>query len=336
MIHTQPAKRQRVDSDEHKQKEDASENDGRARLSLIRCLPHGCEEPREIPDGNIRASVLAARECKVRWMGRPKHVLLTKRWKDDSVTDFAVEISKWLYEEHNCTVYVVAEETFPDFCIEISEHKICEYTQKIDFIVCLGGDGTVLHTASLFPGPMPPLIPVAFGSLGFLTHFAKDEAKSAITKVLNGTSVPVDLTIRMRLKVEIHRKGATSPEHCYLALNELLVERGPSPYMALLDTYVNDVHLTTVQADGIIIATPTGSTAYSLSAGGSITTPTVPAILFTPICPHSLSFRPVIFPDSSVLKLVVPDDSRGKASSGCNGPAIASSLWFCACTPFRF
>ena len=85
----------------------------------------------------------------------------------------------------------------------------------------------------------------------------------------------------------------------------------------MIDAYVNGAFLTTVQADGIIIATPTGSTAYSLSAGGPIVAPSVPCILFTPVCPHTLSFRPLIFPDSSIIRLQVPDDARHSAWCVC-------------------
>ena len=87
--------------------------------------------------------------------------------------------------------------------------------------------------------------------------------------------------------------------------------------MTMIDAYVNGAFLTTVQADGIIIATPTGSTAYSLSAGGPIVAPSVPCILFTPVCPHTLSFRPLIFPDSSIIRLQVPDDARHSAWCVC-------------------
>jgi NAD+ kinase len=99
----------------------------------------------------------------------------------------------------------------------------------------------------------------------------------------------------------------------YSVLNEAVVDRGQSPFLSVLDLTCNSHHLTTVQGDGIIFATPTGSTAYSLSAGGSIVYPSVPAILLTPICAHSLSFRPMLLPDSAVLHLEVPLECRSSA-----------------------
>jgi NAD kinase len=99
----------------------------------------------------------------------------------------------------------------------------------------------------------------------------------------------------------------------YHVLNEIVIDRGPAPYLSNLEVLADDCAVTRVQADGIIVATPTGSTAYSLSSGGSMVHPTVPAILFTPICPHSLSFRPVIFPHDAVLQIKVPEDARASA-----------------------
>jgi NAD kinase len=91
----------------------------------------------------------------------------------------------------------------------------------------------------------------------------------------------------------------------HTVLNEVVIDRGSSPYLSNLDVFCDDLHVTTVQADGLIVATTTGSTAYSLSAGGSMVHPQVPAILVTPICPHSLSFRPLLFPDAAELKIHV-------------------------------
>ena len=99
----------------------------------------------------------------------------------------------------------------------------------------------------------------------------------------------------------------------FQALNEAVIDRGPSSLLSNLLCYYNDKILTRVQADGLIVGTPTGSTAYSLSAGGAIVHPAVPSMLLTPICPHTLSFRPVVLPDSATLKIKVPENSRATA-----------------------
>lgn len=116
------------------------------------------------------------------------------------------------------------------------------------------------------------------------------------------------LTLRMRLQCTIWRDGL--PCETYNVLNEAVIDRGPSPFLSVLDLTCDNQYLTTAQGDGIIIATPTGSTAYSLAAGGSIVYPSVPAILLTPICAHTLSFRPMLLPDSALLFCSVPLECR--------------------------
>ncbi|KAJ1916103.1 hypothetical protein H4219_003974 [Mycoemilia scoparia] len=113
---------------------------------------------------------------------------------------------------------------------------------------------------------------------------------------------------------KVWRRGET-----FQVLNEVVVDRGPSPYMSMLELYGDGNLLTTVQADGLVLSTPTGSTAYSLAAGGSLVHPEIPAILVTPICPHTLSFRPMLLPDSMVIRVVVPPDSRGSAWASFDG-----------------
>lgn len=127
-----------------------------------------------------------------------------------------------------------------------------------------------------------------------------------------GNNKQICISMRMRLDCRIF--GVDGPFHAqYTVLNEVVIDRGSSPYLASLECFCDDVHLTTVQADGIIFSTPTGSTAYSMAAGGSVVHPAVPAILVTPICPHVLSFRFMFFPDNVVLRCYVPSDARSTA-----------------------
>ena len=115
--------------------------------------------------------------------------------------------------------------------------------------------------------------------------------------------------MRMRLSCEVHSANSETVD-TYIVLNEVVIDRGPSPFLSNVDIFCDTQYLTTVQGDGVIIATPTGSTAYSLAAGGSMVHPSVPAILLTPICAHTLSFRPLVLPDASVLTCSVPEDGR--------------------------
>ncbi|KAL3235557.1 NADH/NAD(+) kinase [Nakaseomyces bracarensis] len=192
-----------------------------------------------------------------------------------------------------------------------------------DLVVTMGGDGTVLFASHLFQKHVPPTLPFSLGSLGFLTNFNFEHFKEQLPTILNSK---IKTNLRMRLQCKIYRRqtvetdSKTGRKVCYMklesehhVLNELTIDRGPSPFISMLELYSDEDLMTVAQADGIIVATPTGSTAYSLSAGGSLINPGVDAIAVTPICPHTLNFRPIILPDSIELKIKVSPNSRGTA-----------------------
>jgi NAD+ kinase len=180
--------------------------------------------------------------------------------------------------------------------------------EKLDLIIAFGGDGLLMHANTLFADGVPPIMCVDFGSLGFLAPFTFEEYQEELDKILQGAAL---LTLRMRLHCSIVRDQKIIAS--YRVLNEAVVDRGPSPYLSTIDLKCDQQYLTTVQGDGIIISTPTGSTAYSLAAGGSMVHPSVPAILLTPICAHTLSFRPLLLPDSCTLTAEIPLDCRASA-----------------------
>lgn len=186
---------------------------------------------------------------------------------------------------------------------------------RVDFVACLGGDGVILHASNLFRGAVPPVVSFNLGSLGFLTSHRFEDYRQDLTQVIHGNNTldGVYITLRMRLRCEIFRNGKAVPGKVFDVLNEIVVDRGSNPYLSKVECYEHDRLITKVQGDGVIVATPTGSTAYSTAAGGSMVHPNVPCMLFTPICPHSLSFRPVILPDSARLELKIPDDARSNA-----------------------
>ncbi|SNX81883.1 related to UTR1 (associated with ferric reductase activity) [Melanopsichium pennsylvanicum] len=271
-----------------------------------------------------------------------------------------------------------------------------------DFVVTLGGDGTVLFCSWLFQRIVPPVLPFALGSLGFLTNFDfkayQDVMKSAlddgirVNLRMRFTATVYRATLSSSSSADRHRRQAiksgktgeiilnsvkncgwdviespnhdkdhrprsplqpqdemvlpsmekssrtrskgekgkkcrdkeimcfsTRPVETFEVLNDLVVDRGPSPYVSLLEVFGDEHHMTTAQADGLCISTPTGSTAYSLSAGGSLVHPEIPAILISPICPHTLSFRPMLLPDSMELRIAVPYNSRSTAWASFDG-----------------
>lgn len=217
--------------------------------------------------------------------------------------------------------------------------------EKFDLVLTLGGDGTVLYTSWLFQRIVPPILSFSLGSLGFLTNFEFAAYKTHLDRVMGEQGMRVNL--RMRFTCTIFRatshnqssrsRGSRTPMknlpssssnlpnpdliegEQFEVLNELVIDRGPSPYVSNLELYGDDELLTVVQADGCIISTPTGSTAYSLSAGGPLTHPSIPGIILTPICPHTLSFRPMVLSDTLLLKVCVPRSSRSTAYASFDG-----------------
>ncbi|KAF8891694.1 hypothetical protein BD779DRAFT_1670671 [Infundibulicybe gibba] len=251
---------------------------------------------------------------------------------------------------------------------------MCSHSPHLfDFVVTLGGDGTVLFTSWLFQRIVPPVLPFALGSLGFLTNFDFADHQAVMDSAIDSG---IRVNLRMRFTCTVYRavanekgfsrkavkKGETGeimmknvekggwealeggwtggytagdgkcnakdkeimcfttrPVETFEVLNDLVVDRGPSPYVSLLELFGDEHHMTTVQADGLTVSTPTGSTAYSLSAGGSLVHPEIPALLITPICPHTLSFRPMLLPDSMELRICVPYNSRSTAWASFDG-----------------
>ncbi|EGG08099.1 uncharacterized protein MELLADRAFT_35211, partial [Melampsora larici-populina 98AG31] len=199
--------------------------------------------------------------------------------------------------------------------------EMCNKSPELfDFVITLGGDGTVLFASWLFQKVVPPIIPFALGSLGFLTNFDYSHYPTVLTQAMRHG---VRVNLRMRFKCTVYRANDQNrraiKSESFEVLNELVVDRGPSPYVSLLELFGDDHHMTTVQADGLTVSTPTGSTAYSLSAGGSLVHPEVPALLITPICPHTLSFRPMLLPESIDLRICVPYSSRSTAWASFDG-----------------
>lgn len=155
----------------------------------------------------------------------------------------------------------------------------------------------------------------------FLTTFEFEKYKQHLNRIMGEEGMRVNLRMRFTCTVFRNnpRTGEVEEGDQFEVLNELLIDRGPSPYVSNLELYGDNELLTVVQADGCIFSTPTGSTAYSLSAGGSLVHPDLPAILLTPICPHTLSFRPMVLSDTMALKVCVPRNSRATAYCAFDG-----------------
>ncbi len=183
-----------------------------------------------------------------------------------------------------------------------------ELTGEVDLIVSFGGDGTLLSVARSAGTRRVPILGVNLGRLGFLTEVNIDEVRPALEKVLAGDGKVVP---RMRLEVEAFR-GDQRLGHFH-SLNDAVLTRQVLSRMIDLEARADGVKVTTYHADGLIVSTPTGSTAYSLSAGGPLLLPGLEAIILTPICPHSLTQRPIVLPQDVELTIVVEQASDDAA-----------------------
>ncbi len=168
-----------------------------------------------------------------------------------------------------------------------------------DLMFSIGGDGTILDTVPFILDSGMPLVGINMGRLGFLSSLSKNEIGQAVDSVLSG-----DYTVEQRTLLEL-----VSPQNVFgdvrYALNELNVIRNPEHSLLAIKVFVDDVYLNTYWGDGILLATPTGSTAYSLSAGGPIIAPNAKNFVITPIATHNLTVRPVVIPDDSVIRIQV-------------------------------
>jgi NAD+ kinase len=173
-----------------------------------------------------------------------------------------------------------------------------EVPEGCDLLIVLGGDGTLLSAARAIAGREIPLFPVNLGGLGFLTAITIDELYRELMRALRGEH---RIAKRKLLHAEVRRGDAEVAS--YEALNDVVLTKSAIARMIDLDCWVDRQYVCAYKADGLIVATPTGSTAYSLSAGGPIIFPSVPAICLTPICPHMLTNRPVLVPETSVIRI---------------------------------
>lgn len=173
-----------------------------------------------------------------------------------------------------------------------------QFPGKVDVVIVLGGDGTILRVARELNSTNLPILGVNLGQMGFLAEVEPPALEAALQLLLEGS---YKTRHRLMLSARVYRDDRLLGE--YTALNDVVITKGPFSRIIYVDTYVNDTHLESYPSDGIIVATPTGSTGYSLSAGGPIVNPALDVMIITPICPHLLHHRSVIV-DSSERVLV--------------------------------
>ncbi len=213
------------------------------------------------------------------------------------VREVIPRLVRWLGKRH--TPFLLAEEIAQVLELNVpssSWAKVEELGQGSDVVIAFGGDGTFLAVARAVGHLGVPILGVNLGGLGFLADVRIEELYPCLEDLLSGQ---YDIIERMLLRASV----TDAPGQLFHALNDVVIDRGGSPRIIEIRTYVDDVYFNTYVADGLIIATPTGSTAYSLAAGGPIVIPTMRVLLITPLCPHSLGARPVVIPPESVVRV---------------------------------
>ena len=180
-----------------------------------------------------------------------------------------------------------------------------DLARAADLLVVLGGDGTLIHAAGLCRGREVPILGVNMGTMGYLTEIPRDRAFELLDKALKGE---LEVSRRLMLSVEVRRRDEVLLSGA--VLNDAVISKNALSRLAKLEVLVDGGAATTYEADGVIVATPTGSTAYSLSAAGPIVIPSLDAIVLTPICPHALTQRPVVLPPSAEVQITLASPSE--------------------------
>ncbi len=219
---------------------------------------------------------------------------------DSQAIHKADELERWLTEQG---IGVVREQTRAPLLMT-STREERRAPEKLFCVFVLGGDGTFLSAARWIGENGIPLIGVKFGEVGFLAETAEDDLFNVAKRILADNFT---VEQRMRLKVQVRRSDKIVASET--VLNDIVINKGALARLASIETYIDDHYLTTFRADGLIVASPTGSTAYSLAAGGPVIHPRVPGIIINPICPFTLTVRPLVVPDSIRITLKLEEEA---------------------------
>jgi NAD+ kinase len=227
-----------------------------------------------------------------------KRIGIISKPKKTEIREIVPSLTQWL-RERNVEVFLDKETAS---LLESAEKSLSrnEMPSQVDLLVVLGGDGTLLAAARALNRKPVPILAVNLGGLGFLTVITREELYPTLELVLAG-----DFKTERRVQIEGELVRADEIISSFLALNDVVLNKGAIARILDFDVLVNGRFISTYKSDGLIVSTPTGSTAYSLAAGGPIVTPAVEAFVVTPICAHTLTNRPLVLPDSVQIEVVV-------------------------------
>lgn len=218
--------------------------------------------------------------------------------KDDLAYSTALAVKEWILKRKLHCVFL----NVIGASVRFKDNELSAIFDS-DVLLVLGGDGTILSVARILQGKKIPIIGINMGTLGFITEVSRENLFQDLEDIFSGR---YEIEERSMVKVEVIRDKKQIVS-C-LGLNDVVVGTGIMAKIARFDLTVNGSYVSSIRADGIIISTPTGSTAYNLSAGGPILFPTLKTLVLTPICPHTLSVRPLVLPEDFVVEIVLPTE----------------------------
>ncbi len=237
-------------------------------------------------------------------------IAITANCDKQEVRQLLPEVLQWL-KSHGVGAYVEIEvaEQLNLGPQEFPRLHPQDFSEHVAMVISFGGDGTILSIARKIEAAEIPILGVKLGGMGFLAELTPDELFTSLPEILSGRFQVVE---RMVLAAKID--GEPGPKS--FALNDFVIEKGASSRLIRVKTYIDDEFLNAYISDGLIISTPTGSTAYSLAAGGPILLPSMQAVIINPICPHSLGARPVVVPGDRRIKVTVESEGHAVYLSG--------------------
>ena len=232
-----------------------------------------------------------------------KKIGIIANLEKEKIADHVRSLKKWL-EEKGVKVFLEMEIS-RKISLDGGLNRT-DLAKKSELIVVLGGDGTMLRAARYVAGHKVPILGINMGSFGYLTEVNLNETHSALELIIKG-----DFETEKRMMLDVSIKHGKNITNVGSVLNDVVINRGSLSRMNEFEMEVNGKYLTTYKGDGLIVSTPTGSTAYSLSAGGPIVFPGKDLIIINPICPHTLTNRPIIFSEDSNLKITLWSKDKG-------------------------
>jgi len=229
-----------------------------------------------------------------------KKVAVIAKRVSEKAQETAVQLADWLRRRD---LDVSVDESLAKIW-DPGDAGIFDHSGLYDLVVVLGGDGTLLSVARSLENELP-VLGVNLGNLGFLTEVRRGELYPALMRILKG-----DYEIEERSLLDVVLESANGDSQTYRVLNDAVINKSALARIVELRLEVNGRRVTTYRSDGLIISTPTGSTAYNLSADGPIVCPTLPVVVLTPICPHALSQRPIVVPESATIEVILVTDQE--------------------------